>query len=97
MKAYILCNSPLGSDYSGEGEYHLATETAIYYKRYCSSRGFANSDLTRAVEDLLKGYGITEVYSNGMLVWVDGKMTKDAEADFRSANYEYERVNSDAL
>ena len=96
MKAYILCNSPLGSDYSGEAEYYLATETAIYYKRYCSSRGLANSDLTRAVEDLLKGYGITEVYSNGMLVWVDGAMTKDAEADFRSANYEYERVNSDA-
>ena len=96
MKAYILCNSPLGSDYSGEAEYCLATEEKTIYRRWCSNRGFANGDLTRSVEHMLKENGITAVYSNGMLVWVDGKMTKDAEADFRSANYEYERKNSDA-
>ena len=98
MKAYILCNSPLGSDYSGKAEYYLATEEKTIYSRWwCSNRGFANGDLTRSVEHMLKENGITEVYSNGMLVWVDGAMTADAEADFRSANYEYERVNSDAL
>lgn len=97
MKAYILCNSPLGSDYSGEGEYLLATEEKTIYSRWCSNRGFANGDLTRSIEHMLKENGITEVYSNGMLVWVEGVMTSDAETLFRIANYEYERVNSDAL
>lgn len=97
MKAYILCNSPLGSDYSGEGEYYLATEEKTIYSRWCSNRGFANGDLTRSVEHMLKENGITAVYSNGMLVWVDGVMTSDAETLFRIANYEYERLNSDAL
>ena len=97
MKAYILCDSPLGSDHSGEAAYYLATEDErTIYRRWCSNRGFANSDLTRSVEHMLKENGITAVYSNGMLVWVDGVMTADAETLFRMANDEYERLNSDA-
>ena len=45
----------------------------------------------------LKENSITEVYSNGVMVWSEGKMSDEACADFRPANYEYERKNSDAL
>lgn len=97
MKAYILCDSPLGSDYSGEAAYFLAAEDErTIYKRWCSNRGFANSDLTRSVEHMLKENGITAVYSNGVVVWQNGKIADGADKAFRSANYEYERLNSDA-
>ena len=97
MKAYILCNSPLGSDFSGEAEYILATEDKTIFKRWCSNRGFALNDLTRGIQDILEQNNITSVYSNGMLVWIEGLMTSDAYTLFRMAEYEYERLNSDAL
>jgi hypothetical protein len=97
MKAYIVHDSPLGSDYWGEGMYELITEKEqVIYKRWCTNRAFANHDLTIGVQTMLQDNGVTEVYSNGVVVWSDGKISKDADADFRSANYEYERVNSDA-
>lgn len=96
MKAYILCNSPLGSDFCGEGEYMLATDNEIIFKRWCSNRNFALNDLTRGCESILEQNNITAVYSNGMLVWIEGVMTRDAEILFQMANDEYELMNSDA-
>jgi hypothetical protein len=98
MKAYILYyNSPLGTDYWTEGKYSLITEKEeIIAERWCSNRAFANHDLTVWYEDKLKEHGVTEVFSNGVVVWQNGKITDGAERAFRSANYEYERLNSDA-
>ena len=97
MKAYIIHQSELGTDYWGEGMYALITENEeVIYKRWCTNRAFANHDLTIGIESMLKDNDVTEVYSNGVVVWSDGQMTEDANADFRSANYEYERINSDA-
>lgn len=97
MKAYIVHNSPLGIDYWNEGRYSLITEKeVIVAEKWCSNRAFANHDLTVWFEDKLKEHGVTEVYSNGVLVWKDGKITDGADKAFRSANYEYERLNSDA-
>lgn len=97
MKAYIVHNSPLGTDYCNEGKYSLITEKeVIVAEKWCSNRAFANHDLTVWQEDKLKEHGVTEVYSNGVLVWKDGKITDGADKAFRSANYEYERLNSDA-
>lgn len=98
MRAYIIHDSPLGTDYWGEGMYALVTEKEeVIYKRWCTNRAFANHDLTIGVQTMLQDNGITEVYSNGVMVWSEGKMSDKACADFRSANYEYERKNSDAL
>lgn len=97
MKAYIVHKSPLGTDYWNEGMYSLITENEkIIYERWCSNRAFANSDLTRGVQKMLEEHGVTEVFSNGVVVWQNGKITDGADKAFRSANYEYERLNSDA-
>lgn len=97
MKAYIVHNSPLGTDHWNEGKYSLVTEKeVIVAEKWCSNRAFANHDLTVWYEDKLKEHGVTEVYSNGVVVWKDGKITDGADKAFRSANYEYERLNSDA-
>lgn len=97
MKAYIYCDSPLGENWSEEGIYVIATEDKTIFKRWCTNRGFANHDLTIGVQHLLIENGITSVSSNGMLVWIEGQITSDAETLFRMANYEYEHKNSDAL
>lgn len=97
MKAYIIHQSELGTDYWGEGMYALITEKEeTIYNRWCSNRAFANHDLTVWQADKLKEHGVTEVYSSGVVVWKDGKITDGADKAFRSANYEYERLNSDA-
>ena len=97
MKAYIVYDS-LGTDYWGEGMYALITEKEeVIYQRWCSNRAFANHDLTVGVESILKDNDVTEVYSNGVVVWSDGKISESAAADFRSAEYDYERVNSDEM
>ena len=76
MKAYIVHDSPLGTDYWNEGEYSLITEKeVIVVEKWCSNRAFANHDLTVWNEDKLKDHGVTEVYSNGVVVWKDGKIT----------------------
>lgn len=75
MKAFIYFNAPLRSkqpkDYSGEGGYVLVTEdNKCIGRHYCSSRSFANRDLT-VTEDRIKALqenNISEVYSNGNLV-----------------------------
>lgn len=98
MKAYIIHQSELGTDYWNEGRYALITEKEeIIAQKWCSNRAFANHDLTVWQEDKLKEKGVTEVYSNGVLVWQNGKIADGAEAAFRAANYDYERKNSDAL
>lgn len=99
MKAYIYFNTATtrdkskGKDYTGEGGYMLVTEDGKQIGRhYCSSRSFANRDLT-VTEDRLKALrenNISEVYSNGKLVWKDDKITDAAEADFQSAKEDYE-------
>jgi hypothetical protein len=96
MKAYILQNSPKGSDHCAGGFYELISEKEDkIYGRWCSSRDFANFDLTRGIEAILKEKGVTEVWSNGFLVW-KGMITPNVEKAFLAANEEYERLNSDA-
>ena len=98
MRAYIYYGITKDDGYSGPGAYSLVTEDKVtLYHRWCSNRAFANHDLTIGVQTMLQDNGITEVYSNGVMVWSEGKMSDKACADFRSANYEYERNNSDAL
>lgn len=97
MKAYILCNSPLGSDFCGEAEYILANEDKTIFRRWCSNRSFALNDLTRGAQSILEQNGITSVYSNGLLVWIEGVMTGEAEVLFQLANYEYELLNNGRL
>lgn len=91
MKAYIYFNSKSRLDYSGEGQYILVTEDdKCIGHHYCSSRAFANHDLTEWRLKELKENNISEVYSNGKLVWKDNEMTNDAKIGFRRANEEYE-------
>ena len=98
MKAYIIHQAELGTDYWGEGMYALITEKEeVIYKRWCTNRAFACFDLTDGIKEMLEEKGITDVWSNGVPVLIDGLLTYEAHAAFRSANYEYERINSDAI
>ena len=98
MRAYIVHDSPLGTDYWNEGEYSLITEKeVIVAEKWCSNRAFANHDLTVWNEDKLKDHAVTEVYSNGVVVWKDGKITDGVARAFLAAEREYELNNSDAL
>lgn len=92
MKAFIYFNSKSkGLDYSGEGGYVLVTEDdKCIGRHYCSSRRFANHDLTEWRLKELKENNISEVYSNGELVWKDNEMTNDAKNAFYKANTDYE-------
>ena len=97
MKAYIVHDSPLGIDYWGEGMYALITEKEqVIFKRWCTNRAFANHDLTKGIEYMLREHGVTDVWSNGVLVWIEGVLSAEAESAFLAANYEYELENSDA-
>ena len=97
MKAFIVHDSPLGTDSWGEGMYALITEKEqVIFKRWCSNRAFANHDLTKGIENMLREHGITDVWSNGVLVWIEGVLSAEAESAFLAANYEYELENSDA-
>lgn len=70
MKAYIYFNIKGYLDYDGEGLYVLVTEDGkCIGDHYCSSRNFANHDLTVWRLEELKENNISEVYSNGKLVW----------------------------
>lgn len=93
MKAFIYFNlKNKNKNYSGEGPYVLVTENdEVIGKHCCSSRGFANHDLTVWKLDALHKYNITEVYSNGELIWQNDELSKEAEQGFISANAEYER------
>ena len=97
MRAYIYYGATKDNGDSGAGTYSLVTEDkrTLFY-RWCTNRAFANHDLTVGVESVLKENDVTEVYSNGVIVWTDGKISESAAADFRSAEYDYERKNSDA-
>lgn len=77
MKAYIYFNIKGYLDYDGEGPYVLVTEDGkcIGY-HYCSSRNFANHDLTIWRLKELKENNISEVYSNGKLVWKKPDITE---------------------
>ena len=98
MRAYIYYGATKDNGYSGEGTYSLVTEDKrTICQHWSSNRAFANHDLTEFHLKDLKENSITEVYSNGVMVWSEGKMSDEACADFRPANYEYERKNSDAL
>lgn len=70
MKAYIYFNIKGYLDYDGEGPYVLVTEdNKCIGSHICSSRTWANYDLTlRRLEELIEN-NISEVYSNGKLVW----------------------------
>ena len=97
MKAYIIHQSDLGTGYWGEGMYALITEKEeTIHKRWCTNRAFANHDLTKGVENMLREHGVTDVWSNGVLVWIEGVLSAEAESAFLAANYEYELENSDA-
>lgn len=94
MKAYIYFYGEQEElNYDGEGIYILVTEEGrCIGEHYCSSRGFANHDLTGYEKRLkaLQENNISEVYSNGELVWKDNEMTADAKNGFYRANEEYE-------
>ena len=92
MKAYIYFNSKSkGLDYNGEGPYMLMTEdNKCIGKHYCSSRGFANHDLTTWRMKELQENNISEVFSNGELVWKNNTMTDNAKKEFYVANADYE-------
>lgn len=92
MKAFIYFNSKLkGLDYDGEGSYVLVTEDdKCIGSHLCSSRRFANHDLTEWRLKELRENNISEVYSNGELVWKDNEMTNDAKNAFYKANSDYE-------
>lgn len=77
--------------FSGECCYELVTEDNICIgMHYCLSREFANRDLTEWRLKELQENNISEVYSNGELVWKDNKMTNDTKDNFRKATAEYE-------
>lgn len=99
MKAYIYFNSKSkGLDYNGEGEYVLVTEdNKCIGNHLCSSRGFANHDLTEWRLEELQENNISEVYSNGKLVWKNQEMTKDAKEEFCKANADYEQKYCHAI
>lgn len=92
MKAYIYFkNKSKGLDYNGEGQYVLVTEDdKCIGSHCCSSRGFANHDLTEWRLKELQENNISEVYSNGELVWKNNEMTEDAKKEFYDANVDYE-------
>ena len=70
MKSYIYFNIEGFLDYDGEGPYVLVTEEdKCIGSHYCSSRFYANHDLTTWRLKELKENNISEVYSNGKLVW----------------------------
>ena len=82
MKAYIYFDNKkcykqdkYSREYSGEGRYILVDETGkeLNY-HYCSSRGFANSDLiiTSESERILEKNNIDTIYSNGRIVYERG-------------------------
>lgn len=97
MRAYIYYGVTKDDGHSGPGAYSLVTEDKrTLYHRWCTNRAFANHDLTIGVENVLRDNDVTEVYSNGVIVWSDGKISESAAVNFRSANYDYERKNSDA-
>lgn len=82
MKAYIYFDNTCQyrkypKDYTGEGPYVLVTESGeVIGRHYCSFRGWAERDLTTSWEDrtqALYDHGITEVWSNGKLVWSQHK------------------------
>ena len=98
MKAYIIHQSELGTDYWGEGMYALVTEKEeIIAKKWCSSRVFANYDLTAWQEDKLKEHGVTDVYSNDKLVWHDGKLAEGVASAFLAEERYYELINRDVI
>lgn len=90
MKAFIYYNSKSkGLDYNRGGEYVLVTEdNKCLGGCWCLSRAIANHDLTAIDWRLkaLRNHKISEVYSNGKLIWKDGEMTDDAKNDFHKAN-----------
>lgn len=93
MKAYIYFdNESKGLDYDGDGPYILVTEDGkCISHHYCSSRSFANYDLTERKLKELQENNISEVYSNGEVVWKNQEMTKSAKDEFYKANADYER------
>lgn len=87
MKAFIH----FFKGFSGECCYELVTEdNRCIGMYYCSSREFANRDLTEWRLKELQENNISEVYSNGELVWKDNEMTNDAKNGFYEANADYE-------
>lgn len=93
MKAFIYFNSKSkGLDYNGEGLYVLVTEDdKCIGSHVCSSRSFANHDLTEWRLKELQENNISEVYSNGEIVWKNQEMTEYAKDGFYKANADYER------
>lgn len=104
-KAFIIyCDTESKErTFSGEGRYMLVDENDNPYygvdgevcDHYCSSRGFANYDLTRNHgSDLdIEKNGITEVYSNGELVWKKDNdlVNETTEKEFDVCNSRYEQ------
>lgn len=66
--AYIYSLSPRGPDFSGRGSYKLVCEGKILKKvEGCFGRKNANERLLD--EDMLRNYGINQVYSNDLIIY----------------------------
>ena len=91
-QAYIIYNQGKDITENGEGTYCLILPLATHY---CSSRGFANHDLTVWREEILKDYGIDEVVSNGEVVSSkkDNEIKEITNYNFETENKKYENEN----
>lgn len=98
MKAYIVHDGSLGTDYCGEGMYALITEKEeVIYKKWCSNRVFANYDLTEWIDKELEKNGVMEVYSNGVLIWQNGRLAEGVASAFLAEERYYELINRDVI
>lgn len=90
--AYIFFDDKNNSNYSGEGPYVLLFNDEVIASHFCSSRLFANHDLTVWKQEQLDKYNITKVISNDKVVWErDNKDANDTTQDeFKVANENYE-------
>lgn len=90
--AYIYFNDKDHNSYSGEGPYVLVYNNEVIASHFCSSRSFANHDLTVWKQEQLDRYNIDQVISNGNVVWErDNKEVNDqTQYDFEVANDDYE-------
>lgn len=79
-------------DFCGEGPYVLVFNDEVIASHYCSSRNFANHDLTVWQLEALEKYNIDEVVSNGEVVWSNQKeqINEKTQREFNKANLEYE-------
>lgn len=105
MKAYIYFKQSIigkfGKNYDGEGVYVLVDENGKEINHhYCSSRGFAEGDLTTTFESgkqLLINNNITEVFSNNRCVYRENPDAPQSYEELWTNNETAENAKKDFL